>query len=99
MANPASRPRFGIGEFSRVTGLTVKTLRYYHEERLLVPAFVDPRTDYRYYDPNQVESARAIAFLRSLDVPVAEVRRVLDQTRQGEGMMDAVVRHRAELLS
>ena len=39
-----------IGEFSKLSGLTVKTLRFYHEEGLLVPAFVDPDTGYRYYD-------------------------------------------------
>jgi DNA-binding transcriptional MerR regulator len=35
---------FTIGEFSKLSGLTVKTLRFYHEEGLLVPAFVDPDT-------------------------------------------------------
>ena len=51
---------FTIGEFSKVTGLTVKTLRFYHEEGLLAPSFVDPQTGYRHYDPGQVETARAI---------------------------------------
>ena len=58
---------FTIGEFSKVTGLTVKTLRFYHEEGLLEPASVDPRTGYRHYDERQIETARAIAFLRSLE--------------------------------
>ena len=53
-----------IGEFSRVVGMTVKALRFYHEEGLLVPAVVDPRSGYRYYDAAQVETARAIRFLR-----------------------------------
>jgi hypothetical protein len=37
---------FTIGEFSKVAGLTVKTLRFYHEEGLLLPSFVDPRSGY-----------------------------------------------------
>ena len=38
---------FSIGEFSKITGLTVKTLRYYHEEGVLVPSHVDGQTGYR----------------------------------------------------
>ncbi|HVA45577.1 MAG TPA: MerR family DNA-binding transcriptional regulator [Pirellulales bacterium] len=37
---------FSIGELSKLTQLPVKTLRYYHEEGLLIPAFVDPDTGY-----------------------------------------------------
>ena len=57
---------FSIGEFSRVTGLTVKALRFYHEEEVLVPAEVDGVTGYRYYADRQVETARAVKFLREL---------------------------------
>jgi hypothetical protein len=48
---------FSIGEFSKLTQLTVKTLRFYHEEGLLIPAFVDPDTGYRYYDQSHLETA------------------------------------------
>ncbi len=41
---------FSIGDFSKITGLTVKTLRYYHEQGLLIPTCVDEQTGYRYYD-------------------------------------------------
>ena len=41
---------FSIGEFSKITGLTVKTLRFYHEQGLLHPTHVDSETGYRYYD-------------------------------------------------
>ena len=88
MGSRGSGPRFTIGEFSKITGLTVKTLRFYHEQGLLRPAFVDPRTDYRYYDPGQVEAARAITFLRSLEFPVAEIRELLE-TAGDEGLLDA----------
>ncbi len=52
---------FSIGEFSKVTGLTVKTLRFYHEQGLLDPTHIDPETGYRYYGPAKVETARVIA--------------------------------------
>ncbi|HVR73644.1 MAG TPA: MerR family DNA-binding transcriptional regulator [Planctomycetota bacterium] len=44
-----SKP-FSIGELSRITGLSVKTLRFYHEKGILEPSSVDPATGYRYYD-------------------------------------------------
>ena len=38
-----------IGEFARLTRLSVKTLRHYHDIGLLVPIEVDPHTGYRRY--------------------------------------------------
>ena len=70
---------FSIGEFSKAAGLTVKTLRFYHEQSLLVPAFVDPETGYRYYRAAQIETARVIAYLRSVEFSVAEIRDLVRQ--------------------
>ena len=39
-----------IGEFSRVTQLSIKALRLYHEKGILSPGKVDPATGYRYFD-------------------------------------------------
>lgn len=69
-----------IGEFSRLTHLSVKTLRRYHEAGLLVPAAVDRSTGYRSYDGSQIPTAQVIHRLRDLDVPLADVRRILDST-------------------
>jgi DNA-binding transcriptional MerR regulator/effector-binding domain-containing protein len=66
-----------IGAFSRMTFLTVKALRHYHDEGLLEPASVDVHSGYRYYRPEQVPTARLIRRLRDLDLPVDEVREVL----------------------
>ena len=71
---------FSIGEFSKITGLTVKTLRFYHDEDLLIPSFIDPQTGYRYYAPAQIESARAITYLRSLEFPLADIKSILSNT-------------------
>ena len=49
-------------------------LRSYARVGLLVPAAVDPHSGYRYYDVNQLDEARAVAWLRRAGVPVAEVR-------------------------
>lgn len=66
-----------IGSFSRVSQLTVKTLRFYHEKGLLVPARVEAGTGYRYYSPEQVERATVIRKLRDLDFSVREIQEIL----------------------
>ncbi len=66
-----------IGEFARLARLTVKAVRHYDAEGLLVPASVDPHSGYRYYRAEQVRTATTIALLRSLDVPLPVVRLVL----------------------
>ncbi len=66
-----------IGDFSRMTHLSVKTLRYYHRVGLLEPTDVNPDTGYRYYGVDQVTAAHTIRRLRDLEMPVDEVRAVL----------------------
>lgn len=73
----AMRAGLTVGEFSRVTHLSAKTLRHYHDVGLLEPADVDPATGYRYYSLDQVPPAQVIRRLRGLDMPVADVKAVL----------------------
>ena len=73
-----------IGEFSRLTHLTVKSLRHYHDQGLLVPHTVHEPTGYRRYSIDQVPDALLIGRLRALDMPLADVRRVVDSTSPQE---------------
>nr|WP_296777173.1 MerR family transcriptional regulator [Rhodococcus sp. (in: high G+C Gram-positive bacteria)] len=66
-----------IGDFSRITHLSVKTLRRYHESGLLEPAEVDASSGYRYYTVAQVPTAQIIRRFRSMNMPEREVREVL----------------------
>ena len=66
-----------VGDFARITHLSVKTLRHYHQVGLLEPADVNPDTGYRYYSGDQVPTAQVIRRLRDLAMPVAEVKAVL----------------------
>ncbi|MEJ3652773.1 MerR family transcriptional regulator [Actinomycetes bacterium KLBMP 9759] len=66
-----------IGAFSRASLLSIKALRAYHESGILVPARVDPATGYRSYHTSQLIDAAVIARLRSLDLPLEQVRRVV----------------------
>jgi len=66
-----------IGDFSRMTHLSVKTLRHYHQVGLLEPSSVNPDSGYRYYTTEQVPVAQVIARLRTLEMPVPDVKAVL----------------------
>lgn len=85
-----------IGAFARLARLTVKAVRHYDAEALLVPAHVDPATGYRYYRADQVRTATTIALLRGLDVPLAVVREVLDAP-DGDAVATVLSRERARL--
>ncbi|MDH6705790.1 DNA-binding transcriptional MerR regulator [Kitasatospora sp. MAA19] len=66
-----------IGDFSRATHMTVKTLRHYHEVGLLEPVDVDPRTGYRRYSAEQIPTAQVVRRFRDLGMPLEEIRTVL----------------------
>ncbi len=66
-----------IGDFSRATHLSIKTLRHYHRVGLLAPADVDPDTGYRRYTTDQIPAGQVIRRFRDLDMPIEQVRAVL----------------------
>jgi DNA-binding transcriptional MerR regulator len=84
-----------IGRFALATGLTVKALRHYAEIGLLRPARVDEWTGYRYYGLAQIRTAAAIARLRALDVPLADVAELLDA--DDETLRARLAEHRQRL--
>ncbi len=67
-----------IGQFSRVTHLSVKALRHYDDVGLLEPADVDPSSGYRLYASAQVPIAQVIRRFRDLEMPLEQVRTVLE---------------------
>jgi DNA-binding transcriptional MerR regulator len=89
---------FSIGEFSKITGLSVKTLRFYHECGVLIPARVEGASGYRYYDDRNVETARAIAALRQYDFSLEEVAGIL-KDHGDEADILTFLEHRKQSLS
>jgi DNA polymerase III sliding clamp (beta) subunit (PCNA family) len=67
----------GIGEMARDSGLSVSALRFYDGASVLVPAWVDPVSGYRWYGPEQLEESRLLARLRRAGMPLADIRLVL----------------------
>jgi DNA-binding transcriptional MerR regulator/effector-binding domain-containing protein len=69
--------RLAIGDFSRMTHLSVKALRHYHDVGLLEPAEIDPASGYRFYEPGQVPTAQVIRRFRDLGMSLDEIKDVL----------------------
>lgn len=66
-----------IGDFSRMTYLSVKALRHYHEIGLLEPVEVDFGSGYRRYDTAQVTTAQVIRRFRELGMPLDRIQAVI----------------------
>ena len=66
-----------IGAFSRMTFLSVKALRHYHEIGLLAPVRVDAGSGYRHYSVAQVPIAQVIRRLRDLGMPLGEIATIV----------------------
>jgi DNA-binding transcriptional MerR regulator len=83
-----------IGRFAQLSGLTVGTLRHYDEVGLLAPAEVDPESGYRRYRRGQLRRSWLIRALRWLDLPIEEIRQVIDDESTTP---DVLARHRRRL--
>jgi len=66
-----------IGEFSRLTGVSIKALRHYDDIGLLRPALVDDDTSYRSYSAAQVAHAQRIAALKDLGISLREIAEIV----------------------
>ena len=66
-----------IGEFSKLSRISVRMLRHYDEIGLLKPAVIDRFTDYRYYREDQLPTAGRISSLKDMGFPLAEIVKVL----------------------
>ena len=68
--------QYRIGEFARLSGVPIKTLRYYDAIGLLSPATVDARTQYRLYISRQLKDIATIRALKALGASLNDIRRV-----------------------
>lgn len=63
-----------IGEFAKLCGASVQTLRYYDEVGVLCADSIDPDSGYRYYRPEQAETFRSIALFKEIGFSLDEIR-------------------------
>lgn len=69
---------FKIGDFSKLTQISIRMLRYYDEYDILKPAKIDEVNGYRYYDAKQMHLAYQIKFLKDIGFSVAMIKEILD---------------------
>ena len=65
---------YRIGEFSKLTGIPIRTLRYYDSIDLFKPSEVDLFTNYRYYKEEQVKDLELINELKEVGFTLEEIR-------------------------
>jgi DNA-binding transcriptional MerR regulator len=87
---------FSIGEFARLGGVSVRTLRHYDKIGLLRPANVDPLTGYRGYSAAQLGQLNRIMALKELGLSLVQARKLLDGVTLEE-LRGMLMLRRAEL--
>jgi DNA-binding transcriptional MerR regulator len=90
--------RLSIGDFAKMTYLSIKSLRRYHDMGLLIPAVVDSASGYRYYEASQVPVGQVIRRFRDLGMPLEQVRAVLNAP-DAATRNDVIVSHLREMES
>ena len=83
---------YRIGEFSKLSKTTIKTIRYYEKEGLLTPHFIDVN-NYRYYTSKELIAISKIINLRQLGFSIDEIRKVIS----GADLFDSLKRKKQEI--
>jgi len=86
-----------IGQFSRISQVSIKTLRFYDEQGLLHPAQVDDFTGYRYYTFDQLAHLYRILALKDLGFSLQQIRRLLNEDPTPEQLRGMLKQRQAEI--
>ncbi len=83
---------YKIGEFSKLTNLSIRTLRYYNDIGLLIPEEVDIYTGYRYYGDNNLYQVKVIELLKNAGFTLEEIIENQDNFND-----DIILKHKQKL--
>ena len=86
-----------IGDFARLSRVSVKTVRYYDDIGLLSPSQVDQFTSYRYYTVDQLARIHRIMALKDLGLSLEQIQRMLDADLSREQLQGMFALRQAEL--
>lgn len=86
---------FRIGEFSKLTQVSIRMLRYYDETGLLHPAAVDSLSGYRLYAAEQIPRLNQILFFRDLNFSVSEIAEAINLLERDGTAIDGVLERKA----
>ncbi len=85
---------YRIGEFSKMSKVSIKTLRYYDEMDLLKPEYIDPESSYRFYTTQQLIEIHSLTAYRQIGLSINEIKLILS----GQNEEDILEKHKAEML-
>lgn len=88
---------FRIGEFARMTYLSVSTLRYYDECGLLTPQYVDAETGYRYYGAEQMQTVNRLLAMKDAGLTLSEIQERITPSYDREALLGLLRLKEAEL--
>lgn len=88
---------FKIGEFSRLSRVSVRMLRHYHKLGILEPMQTDPHTGYRYYSADQLPRLNRILALRDLGFSLEQIADMLDENIHANDLLEILKRKRVEI--
>lgn len=88
---------YKIGEFSRLCGLTIKTLRFYGEKGVLTPSLVDKYTGYRYYKEEQLEVCKRITAFKEAGFSLDEITDLLKASKKSEA--EEIIERKKKMLA
>lgn len=76
-----NKTKLKIGEFSQMMQVSVKTLRYYEQKKLLMPDEVDECTGYRYYSVSQMQRLNSIRNWQKLGFSLDEIKEMYEESK------------------
>ena len=79
-----------IGDFSKLSKVTIKALRYYEKEGLLIPKNVDVFNGYRYYESNQLLDVARIISLKQIGLSIDEIRKIIIDNESLEKILNYI---------
>lgn len=87
-----------IGDFSKLSRISIRMLRHYNEIGILVPEVVDDFTSYRYYSETQLPLAGRIQALKNLGFSLASIKELLDKYEDASEMERFLLAKRQEVV-
>lgn len=81
---------YKIGMFANMNRVTIKTLRYYDEQNLIKPVYVDEKNGYRYYEASQIADLHRILALRGMGFSIEDIRRIINGEEEKKEASDKV---------
>lgn len=87
--NPKAKEQlYKIGMFANMNRVTIKTLRYYDEQKLLLPVYVDDENGYRYYAAGQMAQLHRIIVLKNMGFSIDDIRKIIDGAEEKSFLLE-----------